>query len=116
MPVDSPLVGDWMATIYGVAGQRADWFLSLRPSGEFHRSVRWEGGERVDRGSWFHDEEARVLRLESEEGGEPTTNWAILEIRGLEGANTLLLLREVVLASRNLPLLFSRVHVENSPP
>jgi hypothetical protein len=37
--------------------------------------------------------------------------WRVLQIVGLEGANTFMVLRWVALASRNLPVLFFRVHL-----
>jgi hypothetical protein len=36
--------------------------------------------------------------------------WAVLSVTGCEASNVLLVLREAILASRNLPILFYRVH------
>jgi hypothetical protein len=56
-----------------------------------------------------------VLVLTPSEG--ISSRWRIHDVTGLEHANTLLVLRESILASRNLPILLYRVHLRpNGPP
>jgi hypothetical protein len=73
----------------------------------------WSRTTSGETGCWVYDEAARVLRLESDTPDEPdstSVNWAVLSVVGCEESNVLLVLREVILAGRNLPVLLSRVH------
>jgi hypothetical protein len=116
MLVDSEYVGDWMASGYTASGVRFDHHLSLRPDGSFRWVIRSSSGEeKVTQGVWRHEREAQLLHFdpgifESEPGH---SLWRILQIPGLEGSNTFMILRLVAFASRNLPTLFHRVHLEN---
>ena len=108
------MVGDWMGSIYGVDGRRCDWRLFLDHDGRFERTVQVEPDyERRDAGRWEYDEPANTLRLISEtpdETGHTSSAWFVLSVKTCEESNVLLVLREIVLASRNLPILFYRVH------
>lgn len=104
------MIGDWMASIYDATGHRWDHHLFLDHDGRYEGSVRSEQGyERRDTGRWQYDEEARVLSLVSDSEGM-SGGWRVLSVTTCEDSNVLLVLRQIVLASRNLPLLFYRIH------
>jgi hypothetical protein len=117
MLVDSECVGDWMASTYRPDGIRTDHVLSLRPDGGFVWRSRRDGpGEDCSRGAWRHDRRERALYFTPSEPGpgygpDRPQLWRVMEIAGLEGTNTIMVLRWVALAARNLPVLFYRVHV-----
>jgi hypothetical protein len=118
MLVDSPYIGDWMASAYTVGGKRYDFQLFLNPDGTYERVVRQEPEyERLDRGTWHHQTSEEVLRLEStspdEEDrlGATANTWWVLSVRTCEDSNCLMVLRWAALASRNLPVLFYWVHL-----
>jgi hypothetical protein len=115
MLVDSPFVGDWMASTYSIGGKRSDIRLFLDPDGNYERSVRSEpeNEPRIDRGKWHHKEGDDVLCLESlSEGNQGhTEDWWVLSVKTCEDSNCLMVLRWAGLASRNLPMLFYRVHL-----
>jgi hypothetical protein len=108
------VVGDWRGSRYGVGGDRWDLFLLLDHDGRYERAVRGEPDyERRDTGRWEYDESAGVLRLGSDtpaESDRSSGGWAVLTVSGCETSNLLLVLREVILASRNLPVVLYRVH------
>ena len=110
------MVGDWMASQYDVGGRRCDYRLFLDHDGHYERVVRREPDyERRDTGRWFHDEAGGVLRLESDTPDESdgmSSSWWVLSVRTCEDSNCILVLRWVALASRNLPVLFYRVHFD----
>jgi hypothetical protein len=115
MLVDSPYIGDWMASIYSADGRRFDHRLFLNPDGTFERVIRGEPDfERVDRGRWHHGEGDETLRLESDTPDDQDSisdRWWVLTVKTCEDSNCLMVLRMAALASRNLPLLFYRVHL-----
>jgi hypothetical protein len=115
MSVDSRFIGDWMASAYSVGGNRYDFRLFLNPDGTYERVVRHEpGNERIDRGRWYHKDGDETLRLESETPDDNdliSSLWWVLSVKTCEDSNCLMVLRWVALASRNLPLLFYRVHL-----
>jgi hypothetical protein len=115
MLVDSPYAGDWMASIYTSVGTRADYHLFLNCDGTFERIEKWAPGhERKDQGRWYHKEGDDVLRLESEPPAEDdwTRNaYRVLSVLTCEKSNCLMVLRWAGLGSRNLPILFYRVHL-----
>ena len=119
MLLDSPYVGDWMGSAYTAGGRRIDYRLFLEPNGTFERSTCQEpDAERVDRGRWDHKEGEEVMRLESElpdEFDRISSDYWVLSVTTCEDSNCLMVLRWVALASRNLPILFYRVHLENRP-
>jgi len=82
--------------------------------GHYERIVRREPDyDRRDIGRWFHDESQEVLRMESETLDDNVgmySSWCVLSVRTCEDSNCILVLRWLALASRNLPVLFYRVH------
>jgi hypothetical protein len=108
------MIGDWKGSAYGVNGRRYDYHLFLDNDGRYERTVRGEPDyERRDIGRWEFDDAGQVLRLVSETTDE--SDWApglwwVLSVTTCEDSNVLLVLRQVILASRNLPILFYRVH------
>ena len=108
------MIGDWMASIYDVGGRRWDYHLFLDHDGRYQRSVQREPeNQRCDAGQWAYDEGERVLRLASDtpdDSDRMSGGWQVLSVASCENSNVLLVLREIILASRNLPLLFYRVH------
>ena len=115
MTVDSPYIGDWMASSYTISGKRYDFHLFLNPDGTYERVVRCQPEyERVDRGRWHHKESHETLRLESDSPNEDdhiSSQWWVLSVKTCEDSNCLMVLRWLALASRNLPILFYRVHL-----
>lgn len=115
MHVDSPYTGDWMASIYSTGGKRLEIHLLLNIDGTFERSERYDSGEeRMDRGRWHHKDGEDTLRLESDSPAEDdwTRNaYRVLAVRTCEESNCLMVLRWAGLGSRNLPILFYRVHM-----
>jgi len=107
------VVGDWMGSIYGVGGQRADWHLFLDHDGRYERAIRADpGSDRRDAGRWEYDEADHLLTLvpdAPEPVGRPSGGYWVLAVTTCETSNVLLVLREAVLASRNLPILLYRV-------
>ncbi len=113
MLIDSELVGEWMASTYSIGGVRWDHALCLSPDGTYQRTIgRQPSASSMDRGTWEHDKAENVLRLMPNRSGgsDQSSLWWILNIAGWEGVNTILILREAILASRNLPILFYRVY------
>jgi hypothetical protein len=113
MLIDSELIGEWMASAYAIGGKRWDYALSLRADGTYQRTTEQQPGvSLIERGRWEHHRPDKVLRLIPDVGetNEKDSLWWILDLLGWEGVNTILILREVMLASRNLPILFYRVH------
>lgn len=108
------MVGDWMGSLYSTEGRRWDYHLFLDHDGRYERTVRCEPDyERRDAGRWEYQEAEKVLRLNSDtpdEADRMSGGWWVLSVNTCEDSNVLLVLREVVLASRNLPILFYRVH------
>lgn len=108
------MIGDWMGSIYGVSGQRCDWHLFLDYDGRYERTIRAEPKhERHDTGRWECDEGEKVIRLVSDtpdESDRMSGDWSVLSVTTCEDSNVLLVLREVNVASRNLPILLYRVH------
>jgi hypothetical protein len=109
------VIGDWMGSIYGINGRRVDYHLFLDHDGRYERTVRSEPDyERRDAGRWELREGDKVLQLESDSPNEPDRisggRWCVLSVTACEASNVLLVLRELILGSRNLPILFYRVH------
>ena len=111
MLIDSEWVGDWMASAYRRNGVRTDYKISLNPDGSFERTVCEPNYERTDRGMWTPEHNGEVLRLRSNDPDVPDadSSWRVLEFTG-----TTLMLRFLALASRNLPILFYRVHLREA--
>jgi hypothetical protein len=114
MLIDSPYIGEWMASAYSMGGKRYDYHLCLDPDGTYQRTIRYDPDfERVDCGRWHHKEGDETLRLESEtpdDSDRISDQWWVLSVKTCEDSNCLMVLRWVALASRNLPILYYRVH------
>ena len=116
MNVDAPYfsTGDWMATVYAASGCKTEIHLYLDPKGRFERVTRSdERPEHVDSGGW-HLEDQNVLALESDAPNETdrvSDRWSLLSVTTCERSNCIMVLRWLALASRNLPILFYRVHL-----
>lgn len=108
------IIGDWKGTTYGMSGARADWQLSLYQSGSYSLNVHSSRFPRSENGTWTLVENDAALQF-MPEGGEPS-RWVIHDVTKLEFSSTLLVLRRLVMASRNLPILLYRVHPLPGPP
>jgi len=104
------MLGDWMGSQYDMGGHRWDYHLFLDDDGRYEWMERGESDyERRDAGRWEYDEAESVLRSEmADESGPICRAWWVLSVTTCEDSNVLLVLREVILASRNLPILFYR--------
>ena len=95
------MVGDWMGSIYDVGGR-------------YERTVRTEpNDERRDTGRWEHDEAENVLRLvfdTPDPWDRRSGGWSVLSVATCETSNVMLVLHEIILGSRNLPIVLYRVH------
>jgi hypothetical protein len=113
--MDSPvIIGDWMGSIYTIGGTRYDWRLFLDHDGRYERVIRLEPDfEGKDIGRWEFSEIDEVLRFFPDAPGVDnckSNSWWVLSVKMCEKSNVLLVLREAVLASRNLPIVLYRVH------
>src|SRR5438094_5606704 len=108
------LIGDWMGSQYDVGGRRWDSHLFLDHDGRYDRVIRREPDyERRDTGRWSYNEAENLLLLEYDSPDEferASEGWWVLAVKGCEDSNVLLVLRAAILASRNLPIVFYRVH------
>jgi len=120
MQADSEYVGSWMTSTYLPDGIRTDHDLSLHPAGGFvWRTCSEEYGEHLSRGVWRHDQSEQILYFTPSEPGlvygpHNPHLWRVLEIAGFEGTNSVMVLRWIALAPRNLPMLFYRVHARTA--
>lgn len=103
------LNGDWRGTVYGVRGDRHEWQLSLGQDGSYNRRVSGSSIETLEHGRWSIDECETILELDPT--GDAKSQWTIREVTGCEGTNTILVLRLLAVASRNLPIMLYRVHL-----
>jgi hypothetical protein len=116
----SPYAGKWMASAYTTGGDRVDYSLHLDPDGTYQRHIFHEGrGERTDQGRWHHErwcqngtsDETLTLKSDTpDEGDRMSSTWHLLSVTRCEDSNCLMVVRWAALASRNLPILFYRVH------
>src|SRR5262245_58039199 len=117
MRVHTRYVGDWMGSAYRIDGTRVDTWLRLNPDGTYQRVERWNLTKCATHGRWFYTDGDERLRLEPEGSDERASEWWLLSVTTCEESNCLMVLRELALAARNLPILFYRVHVsENGEP
>jgi hypothetical protein len=100
--------------MYGLDGRRCDFHLFLDHDGRYERTMRREPDfELRDKGKWEYCEAENLLELKPEPPADPNQafqGWRVLSVKGCEDSNVLLVLRQAILASRNLPILFYRVH------
>jgi hypothetical protein len=110
------ITGHWAASNYSAAGGRADHNLFISHDGSFTWSTRSvDGLERRSAGSWTHGPDEDVLRLRHTDGdSDKVVSWSTHYISDLN-ANTILVLRWLALASRDLPIVFYRVHPPDDP-
>jgi hypothetical protein len=112
------MIGDWMGSIYDVGGRRHDIRLFIDHDGRYERTVRSGSAgvqsvdERREVGCWTAADGEDVLRLQPDAADGQPSRWWVLSVTTCEDSNVLLVLREVILASRNLPILFYRVHCD----
>jgi hypothetical protein len=103
-----------MGSEYDAGGRRYDYHLFLNHDGRYERTVRREPDyEQRDTGRWSHDEDEGVLLLEldtPDKSNQTSSRWWVLSVTTCEDSNCLMVLRWIALASRNLPVLFYRVH------
>ncbi len=100
-------IGYWMGSFYTPSGDRRDEELVFSPSGRYRR--RQDGVE--DAGAWEYDDHQKTLRLAPEgTTDQGTSGYWVMTVNGAENAETILVLRAAIIAARNLPVLFYRVH------
>lgn len=122
MIADSEFVGDWRGSAYLPDGVRIDYALSLKADGGYVWRTRYEDREEhCSWGTWDHDRAEQLLifrHSESAQGYSPSRPqlWRVLQFPGLEGADTIMVLRWVALSSRNLPVQFYRVFPTTAEP
>lgn len=108
------MIGDWKASIYGIGGDRTDIHLFLDHNGQFQFKMTKDNVAIYDTsGDWLLVENNEVLQLNPkipEKDCYFPNRWSIHTINTLEDTNTFIVLRQAILASRNLPILFYRVH------
>src|SRR5207249_2295707 len=94
-------------------GRRRDWDLLLDLDGAYARTITDSAGTgQTERGNWKYQPDQKVIVFSPDEPNRNESRWWVLDVTTCEDANTLLVLREVILASRNLPILLYRVHLE----
>ena len=111
MPIDSKLVGDWVASAYLPDGRRIEHKLYLREDGTFDwMSIGPDGQEHKSHGSWRHDYSSRIVTFDPDQKkpDERPSRWRVLQIEELGASSSFMVLRWVALASRNLPVMFYR--------
>src|SRR5690242_9572321 len=109
---ESP-IGDWIGSIYAMSGERGDWHLFLDHDGRYESSASLDEGEPKVTGQWEYDEEHRLLHLRPDGSADRDrryASWRVLSVTTCEDTNLVLVLRKLILASRNLPILMYRVH------
>ncbi len=115
-PNERSIAADWMGSLYSMGGHRWDWKLSLFSDGKYARAVtntRLPEQATVESGTWSLVENESTLSLVPVDG--KSSRWGIHFVNRLEEARTLLVLREVKLASRNLPIMLYRVYPSPEP-
>ncbi len=113
--------GYWMGTRHNIDGLPIQCFMYLHQNGKYERSYEYPDGRKTDdKGTWqFHAREegtkdfhAGILSYCADaDDKDEEERWWIHAISGCEKSNCLLVLRPAILASRNLPWLFYRIHL-----
>lgn len=111
--------GLWRGSIYGPTGRRSDIVLELRADGHFKQAT-FQNGAIIEKltGLWRYSAEARLVREPGDEPGilyldsekADVRRHSVLTISNCEDSNCMLILRRVILASRNLPTVYYRSH------
>jgi len=90
---------------------RPDFLFDFPVDGRYKRSVRRNPDYvLLDSGRWEFQEADTVLELTPDDSGREPSRWSVLSVATCETSNVLLVLRQAIVASRNLPVLFYRVH------
>jgi hypothetical protein len=111
------VTGHWAASSYDSKGGRSDHLLSLSLGGTFEwNTSRHDGTKRSSSGTWSHgpDEDVLIFRPTGGDDREVVL-YKISYVSGCEDSNVILVLRWLALASRNLPILFTRIHPPDDP-
>ena len=120
--MEADYVGDWRASYYTPAGNRWDIEASLRldktydwqlkPSEPQHKT-------QTHSGQWSFDPSESVLEFTPHKMSADDIlfyeRWTVHELQGFEPANTYIVARPLILGSRNLPIIFYRVHIAPTP-
>jgi hypothetical protein len=110
------MIGDWMGSMYSATGRRHDIRLFLDHDGRYEwKECSEPDYTSIHSGRWTADEAETVIHLLPEAIDNPSPRpklWSKLSVTTCEESNVLLVLREVILASRNLPIIFYRVHCD----
>ena len=102
--------GDWMGAFYWMGGERTEWTLHISDSGRYQRMLVRDGHDpEHESGAWTFDADQDVLTF-APDGDAESHAWSVQDVTRCERANTLLVLRRSILASRNLPIVLYRVH------
>jgi len=111
-PANSIFIGEWKASQYTIGVLRFDYHAVLRSDGSYEWFEKYPNKEARHAGTYSIDEGDKLLTLTPAEEVSDlmTTRWNILRITELEDARTVMVLRALKLASRNLPILFYRIH------
>src|SRR5262245_46957343 len=103
-----------MGSQYDAGGRRWDYHLFMDHDGRYERVIRRDSDyERQDAGRWSYSDADNLLVLEYDSPDEiekTSDGWRVLAVKNCEDSNVLLVLRAAILGSRNLPIVFYRVH------
>jgi hypothetical protein len=103
--------GDWMGAIYGASGKCTEWTLSIASDGCYQRILTHSDREpENESGTWTFNEESDFLSFTPDSDALKPHNWKVLDFTQCERANTLLILRPLIVGSRILPIVLYRVH------
>jgi hypothetical protein len=104
-------IGVWKASTYLPSGKRTDHMLLLNPTGRYAwMTTESDGSENATQGSWRAEQNGQVIHFipEGDETQRPAL-WRVMDIAGIDRDGTFMVLRWMVMAARNLPVLFYRV-------
>lgn len=105
--------GHWMGSIFSTRGKRWDWDLVLELDGAYvRRETDSTGADQTEKGKWTYEPEHKRISFAPDGADCKASFWSVLDVTTCEDANTLLVLRARIFASRNLPILLYRVHLE----
>lgn len=99
------LIGDWLGMRYSRTGSRLELRLFLDHDGRYEWTQSPEGAPvRREAGIWTYDADDNAICFAPDDNGR-SSRWGIVSIFGNLG----LMLRETILATPNLPVIFQRV-------
>jgi len=100
-----------MGALYSMSGDRYEWTLSIQTDGTYRLVVESSGQPpENESGTWSTSAKEDVLTFSPDGDSTEPHHWSIKDITQCERANTLLVLRRLIVASRNLPIVLYRVH------